>query len=150
MRTTIQRVLSASVSIAGVVRSSISTGLLLLVGFEEADTEDDLRWLAAKVVHLRIFTDMDNLMNRSVKDIDGEILIVSQFTLYALTQKGNRPSFIRAARPQQAIHLYERFVVLVQNELGKPLATGEFGAAMAVALVNYGPITINIDTKNRA
>ena len=149
MRTTIQRVSSASVTIAGQVKSAIGKGLLLLVGFEETDTEDDLSWLAAKVVSLRIFTDEAGLMNLSLKDIGGEILIVSQFTLHAMTKKGNRPSFIRAARPEQAIPLYERFIVLVEKELGKAVGTGEFGADMAVALVNDGPVTINIDTKNR-
>ena len=149
MRTTIQRVSSASVTIAGQVKSAIGKGLLLLVGFEETDTEDDLSWLAAKVVSLRIFTDEAGLMNLSLKDIGGEILIVSQFTLHAMTKKGNRPSFIRAARPEQAIPLYECFIVLVEKELGKAVGTGEFGADMAVALVNDGPVTINMDTKNR-
>ena len=149
MRTTIQRVSSASVTIAGQVKSAIGKGLLLLVGFEETDTEDDLSWLAAKVVSLRIFTDEAGLMNLSLKDIEGELLIVSQFTLHAMTKKGNRPSFIRAARPEQAIPLYECFIVLVEKELGKAVGTGEFGADMAVALVNDGPVTINIDTKNR-
>lgn len=149
MRTTIQRVSSASVTIAGQVKSAIGKGLLLLVGFEETDTEDDLSWLAAKVVSLRIFTDEAGLMNLSLKDIEGELLIVSQFTLHAMTKKGNRPSFIRAARPEQAIPLYQRFIVLVEKELGKAVGTGEFGADMAVALVNDGPVTINIDTKNR-
>lgn len=149
MRTVIQRVSSASVTIDEKIKSSIGTGLLVLAGFEEADTADDLEWMSAKLVNLRIFSDEAGLMNLSVKDVDGDIIIVSQFTLYALTKKGNRPSFIRAAKPGVAIPLYERFVKLVETELGKIVGTGEFGADMKVSLLNDGPVTIIIDSKNR-
>ena len=124
-------------------------GLLVLAGFEEADTTDDLEWTSAKLINLRIFSDEAGLMNLSVKDVDGDIIIVSQFTLHALTKKGNRPSFIRAAKPDVAIPLYERFVKLVETELGKKVGTGEFGADMKVELMNDGPVTICIDTKNK-
>lgn len=149
MRITIQRVSSASVTISGNVKSSIGVGLLVLAGFEETDTVEDLEWTAAKLVNLRIFTDENGLMNLSVKDADGDIIVVSQFTLHAMTKKGNRPSFIRAAKPDVAIPLYEQFVKTVERELGKPVGTGEFGADMKVALVNDGPVTINIDSKNK-
>jgi D-tyrosyl-tRNA(Tyr) deacylase len=149
MRATIQRVSEASVTIDGTVKSSIREGLLILAGFEEEDTNEDLEWTAAKVVNLRIFTDDNDLMNLSVKDINGDIIIVSQFTLHAMTKKGNRPSFIRAARPNTAIPMYEKFIFLVGKELGKNVHTGEFGADMKVSLVNDGPVTINIDSKNR-
>jgi len=121
-----------------------------LAGFEEADANEDLEWVAAKIAHLRIFTDENEKMNLSVKDVNGDIIIVSQFTLHAMTQKGNRPSFIQAAKPDTAIPLYEKFIFLVGKELGKKVATGEFGADMKVALINDGPVTINIDSKNRA
>jgi D-tyrosyl-tRNA(Tyr) deacylase len=149
MRTTIQRVSEASVAIGGVATSAISAGLLVLAGFEEADTVEDLEWMAAKIVHLRIFTDEKDLMNLSVRDVNGDIIIVSQFTLHAMTRKGNRPSFIHAAKPDVAIPLYEKFIFLVGKELGKNVSTGEFGADMKVALVNDGPVTINIDSKSR-
>lgn len=149
MRATIQRVSSASVTIEGKIKSSIGKGLLVLAGFEEADTQEDLEWLSSKIVNLRIFQDENEQMNLSVKDIGGEIIIVSQFTLHALTKKGNRPSFIRAAKPDVAIPLYEKFIVQVETELGKKIGTGEFGADMKVALINNGPVTINIDSKNR-
>lgn len=149
MRITIQRVSSASITISGKVKSSIGVGLLVLAGFEEADATEDLEWTAAKLVNLRIFTDENGLMNLSVKDVGGDIIIVSQFTLHAMTKKGNRPSFIRAAKPDVAIPLYEQFVKTVERELGKPVGTGEFGADMKVALVNDGPVTINIDSKNK-
>lgn len=149
MRVTIQRTSEASVTISGNVKSSIGLGLLVLAGFEEADTVEDLEWTAAKLVNLRIFTDENGLMNLSVKDADGDIIVVSQFTLHAMTKKGNRPSFIRAAKPDVAIPLYSLFVKLVERELGKPVGTGEFGADMKVALVNDGPVTINIDSKNK-
>ena len=149
MRTTIQLVSEASVSVSGNIKSSILKGLLVLVGFEEADTIEDLEWMAAKIVNLRIFTDENDLMNLSVKDVNGDIIVVSQFTLHAMTKKGNRPSFIRAAKTDQAIPLYEQFIFLVGKELGKNVSTGEFGADMKVALINDGPVTINIDSKNR-
>ena len=149
MRVTIQRVSGASVTIDGTIKSSINEGLLILAGFEEEDTNEDLAWTAAKVVNLRIFTDNNDLMNLSIKDINGDIIIVSQFTLHAATKKGNRPSFIRAAKPVTAIPLYEKFIFLVGKELGKNVHTGEFGADMKVALINDGPVTINIDSKNR-
>jgi D-tyrosyl-tRNA(Tyr) deacylase len=149
MRATIQRVSEASVSIDGIAKSSIERGLLVLAGFEEADTTEDLEWLAAKLVALRIFTDETDLMNLSVKDVNGAIIIVSQFTLFASTKKGNRPSFIHAAKPDSAIALYEKFIFLVGKELGKNVATGEFGADMKVSLINDGPVTINIDSKSR-
>ena len=149
MRVTIQRVSEASVTIAGTVKSTIATGLLVLAGFEEADTTGDLEWTAAKIVNLRIFTDDSDLMNLSVRDVNGDIIIVSQFTLHAMTKKGNRPSFINAAKPNVAIPLYEKFIFLVGRELGKNVHTGEFGADMKVALINDGPVTINIDSKNR-
>lgn len=149
MRATIQRVSEASVTIEGKVKSSIGKGLLVLAGFEEADTNEDLEWMSGKLVNLRIFQDENEQMNLSVKDVGGDIIIVSQFTLHAMTKKGNRPSFIRAARPEQAIPLYESFVKAVERELGKAVGTGEFGADMKVALVNDGPVTINIDSKNK-
>ncbi|MCW5906455.1 MAG: D-tyrosyl-tRNA(Tyr) deacylase [Chitinophagales bacterium] len=149
MRVTIQRVSSASVTISGSIKSTIEKGLLVLAGFEEADTTEDLEWTAAKVVNLRIFNDENGLMNLSVKDVQGNIIVVSQFTLHAMTKKGNRPSFIKAAKPDVAIPLYEQFVKLVERELDKSVGTGEFGADMKVALVNDGPVTINIDSKSR-
>jgi D-tyrosyl-tRNA(Tyr) deacylase len=147
MRAVIQRVSSASVTIAGEIIASIQTGLLVFVGCEEADTPEDIEWLSGKVVRLRIFNDEQGLMNRSVQEVGGEILVVSQFTLHASTQKGNRPSFIRAARPERAIPLYEAFVKKLSEDLGRPIRTGEFGADMKVTLVNDGPVTIEIDTK---
>jgi len=149
MRAVIQRVSEASVTIAGQVKSAIGRGLLVLVGVEDADTPEDAEWLAGKLVRLRIFADDAGLMNRSVQDVGGEILVVSQFTLFASTQKGNRPSYLRAARPEVAIPKYEAFVAQLTKELGKPVATGEFGADMKVALLNDGPVTIVIDTKAR-
>jgi D-tyrosyl-tRNA(Tyr) deacylase len=149
MRATIQRVSEASVTTEGKLISSIGRGLLILAGFEEADMNEDLEWMAAKIAALRIFTDHNNLMNLSVKDVNGDIIIVSQFTLYAATKKGNRPSFINAAKPDIAIPLYEKFIFLMGKELGKNVGTGEFGADMKVALINDGPVTINMDSKNR-
>lgn len=149
MRAVIQRVKSASVEISGVVKSSIGHGLLVFAGFEDSDTAEDLVWLSKKIAHLRIFTDGQGLMNLSVKETDGEILVVSQFTLHASTKKGNRPSFIRAAKPHVAIPLYNTFLKHLEATLDKPVATGEFGAAMKVMLVNDGPVTIVIDTKSR-
>jgi D-tyrosyl-tRNA(Tyr) deacylase len=149
MRVTIQRVSEASVTIGGAIKSTIGKGLLVLAGFEDADTDEDLQWLSNKIVNLRIFQDENEQMNLSVKDINGDIIIVSQFTLHAATKKGNRPSFIRAAKPEMAIPLYEKFVKQVETDLDKAIGTGEFGADMKVALLNDGPVTINIDTKNR-
>jgi D-tyrosyl-tRNA(Tyr) deacylase len=145
----IQRVSEASVTIGEVVKSSISGGLLVLVGIEEADTAEDIAWLSAKVINLRIFNDSEGVMNVSVKDCGGDILCVSQFTLQASTRKGNRPSYIKAARPETAIPVYENFVAAMAEQLGKAVHTGEFGADMKVALINDGPVTIIIDTKNR-
>lgn len=149
MRAVIQRVSSASVSIGGVVHSEISEGLLILLGIEETDTDQDIEWLAGKITRLRIFNDEAGVMNLSVKDIDAEAIVVSQFTLHASTKKGNRPSYIKAARPETAIPLYEQFVKQLETELGKSVGTGEFGAMMNVELVNDGPVTIIIDTKNK-
>jgi D-tyrosyl-tRNA(Tyr) deacylase len=149
MRVTIQRVLEASVTIEGEIKSSIGKGLLVLAGFEEADTQEDLEWMSGKIVNLRIFQDENEQMNLSVKDVGGDIIVVSQFTLHALTKKGNRPSFIKAAKPDVAIPLYEKFVAQVEKDLGKKIGTGEFGADMKVALINDGPVTINIDSRNK-
>lgn len=145
----IQRVASASVTIGGVIKSSIDKGLLVLLGIEEADNGEDITWLASKIVNLRIFNDGAGVMNVSVKDDDGDIIVVSQFTLHASTRKGNRPSYLKAARPDIAIPLYESFVETLSKELGKSVQTGEFGADMKVSLLNDGPVTILIDTKNR-
>lgn len=149
MRVVIQRVTQAAVAIDGATKAAIGQGLMILVGIEEADNETDADWLAQKIVKLRIFDDENGVMNRSVADIDGEILIVSQFTLHALTAKGNRPSYIRAARPEQAIPLYNHFCLAARQLLGKPVATGTFGADMQISLVNNGPVTILIDSQNR-
>ena len=149
MRTLIQRVSKASVTIDGNLKSSIGKGLLVLVGIEDADTTEDLQWLSQKIVNLRIFDDADGVMNLSIKEIDGEILAVSQFTLHAATKKGNRPSYIKAAKPPVAIPFYEQFVMQLESDLGKTVATGEFGADMKVELINDGPVTIWMDTKNK-
>lgn len=149
MRAVVQRVSSASVTIEGTVKSQIAGGFLVLVAFEDADSAEDLEWLAGKLVRLRIFNDEQGLMNRSVQETGGEILVVSQFTLFASTKKGNRPSYIRSARPEIAIPLYEQFIAKLTAEFRKPIHTGEFGADMKVALVNDGPVTIVIDTKAR-
>jgi D-tyrosyl-tRNA(Tyr) deacylase len=149
MRAVIQRVTEASVTIDGRVKSKIGKGLLILAGFEDADTNEDIEWLSAKIVKLRIFGDDAGVMNLSVEDVDGDIIVVSQFTLHAQTKKGNRPSYIKAAGPPVAIPLYEAFVKQMEKDLGKPLQTGEFGADMKVALLNDGPVTIIIDTKNK-
>ena len=150
MKAVIQRVRSASVVIGDLTRSEIGTGLVVLVGIEEADNADDIEWLSAKIANLRIFNDDQGVMNVSVLDSKGEILVVSQFTLHASTKKGNRPSYIKAARPGVAIPLYEKFVQTIGQLLGKPVQTGEFGADMQVRLVNDGPVTIIIDSKDRA
>ena len=149
MRLVIQRVLEASVIINGEIFSSIGNGLMILVGIEEADNDSDVEWLTSKVVKLRIFDDENGVMNRSVLDVDGEILAVSQFTLHALTEKGNRPSYIRAAKPDISLPLYEKFCNVLQQKLGKTVKTGIFGADMKVALINNGPVTILIDSKRR-
>lgn len=147
MRAVIQRVSEASVTIEGKVKASTGKGLLILLGIEEADGPEDIEWLTGKIAQLRIFSDEDGLMNLSIQQISGEILVISQFTLYASTKKGNRPSFIRAARPETAIPLYEGFVNQLAIKSGVLLETGTFGADMKVALVNDGPVTIIIDTK---
>ncbi len=149
MRLVIQRVTHASVTIEGVLKSKIDKGLLILVGIEDADTDADINWLAQKVVNLRIFDDENGVMNRSVTDINGEILIVSQFTLHAMTAKGNRPSYIRASKPDFAIPMYEKFCTKVSDLLGKPVGTGQFGADMKVELLNDGPVTILIDSQRK-
>lgn len=149
MRAVIQRVTQANVVINNSIRSAIANGLLVLVGIEDADTTEDIIWLSGKIVNLRIFNDADGVMNQSVIDQGGEILVVSQFTLHASTKKGNRPSYIKASKPPVAIPLYEQFVQQLQTDLGKPVGTGEFGADMKVSLLNDGPVTIIIDTKNK-
>lgn len=149
MRTVIQRVSQASVTIDGVEKSSIRAGLLILLGIEHEDTEEDILWLCKKIAALRIFSDEAGLMNLSIQDIGGEMIVVSQFTLFASTKKGNRPSFIRSARPETAIPLYEKFVSSLRQESSCPVKTGEFGADMKVSLLNDGPVTILIDSKNR-
>ena len=149
MRILTQRVNQASVEIDGRITSSIETGLLVLVGIEETDTTEDSEWLAGKVVGLRIFDDQNGVMNRSITDIDGEILVVSQFTLHAMTKKGNRPSYIKAAKHETAIPLYEHFCNSLGRKLGKNVKTGTFAADMKVTLVNNGPVTIWIDSKNK-
>lgn len=147
MRAVLQRVSEASVTIDHVVKGTIGPGLLVLLGIEAADSDKDIEWLSKKIVQMRIFGDDAGLMNRSVQDIGGDILLISQFTLHAATQKGNRPSFIKAARPEQAIPLYEKIIQQLGADLGRPVATGSFGADMKVALVNDGPVTIIIDSQ---
>jgi D-tyrosyl-tRNA(Tyr) deacylase len=149
MITVIQRVSSASVTIDAAVVGSIQHGLLILVGIEDADTQEDIDWLTSKIVNLRIFNDDAGVMNVSVKDSGGDILVVSQFTLHASTKKGNRPSYLKASKPPIAIPLYEAFVKSISHELGKPVQTGRFGADMKVSLLNDGPVTIIIDSKNK-
>lgn len=149
MRAVIQRVSNACVSVQDEIKSTISTGLLILLGIEETDNKEDIEWLAGKIVRLRIFDDENGVMNLSVQDVDGEIIVVSQFTLHANTKKGNRPSYIKAARPETAVPLYEQFIKVLEDMLGKSVGTGEFGAMMDVSLVNSGPVTILIDTKNK-
>ena len=149
MRAVTQRVSTASVTIDGNVKSSIKNGLLVFVGIEDADTMEDIEWLSNKIVNLRIFDDENKVPNISVKDIEGDILLVSQFTLHAATKKGNRPSYIKASKPDIAIPLYEKMILHLEKDLGKKINTGEFGADMKVELVNDGPVTIWIDSKNR-
>lgn len=149
MKAVIQRVTQASVTIDGNVKATIGLGLLVLLGIEEADTAEDIEWLSAKIVNLRIFNDSNQVMNLSLKDINGELLLISQFTLYASTKKGNRPSYIKAGKPDSAIPLYQQMIVQLQKDLQKNIQTGEFGADMKVSLLNDGPVTIIIDTKNK-
>lgn len=149
MRTIIQRVSKAEVSINGKIKSEIGSGLLVLLGIEEIDTEEDVGWLTGKILRLRIFDDGNGVMNLSVSETGGEILVVSQFTLHASTKKGNRPSYIKAARPEKAIPLYEKFIQRLEQESGREIKTGEFGAMMQVNLINDGPVTIFIDSKNK-
>ena len=149
MKTVIQRVSRASVTVDGQVVSSIDLGLLVLLGIQDADGKEDIDWLSQKIVNLRIFNDDDGVMNRSVLDVGGGIIVVSQFTLHALTKKGNRPSYIKASKPDIAIPMYNSFVQKIEQDLGKKVVTGIFGADMKVELLNDGPVTITIDTKNR-
>ena len=149
MKAVIQRVSKASVEINNNIVANINSGLLILIGIEEADYQEDINWLTSKIANLRIFTDENEVMNLSLKDIDGDVIVVSQFTLHALTKKGNRPSYIKAAKPEIAIPLYENFISQMELELGKKVQTGQFGADMKVALINDGPVTIIIDTKNK-
>lgn len=149
MKAVIQRVSSASVTIDSKIVAEIQNGLLVLIGIEDADSNEDIDWLCQKIANLRIFSDENEVMNLSVKDIDGEIIVVSQFTLHALTKKGNRPSYIKASKPEIAIPLYENFVQQLEKELGKKVQTGQFGADMKVLLLNDGPVTIVIDSKNK-
>lgn len=149
MRAVVQRVSEGSVSIGGQIKSSIGNGLVVLLAIEETDKSEDTDWLCGKIVRLRIFRDGNEQMNRSVQDVAGEILVVSQFTLFASTRKGNRPSYIRAARPETAIPLYEEFVRKLTAEFGRPVSTGEFGADMKLSLINDGPVTILIDTRTK-
>lgn len=149
MRAVIQRVTRASVTIDGNRKSEIGTGFLVLLGIEDADTDEDLVWLSGKIARLRVFSDENDLMNLSLDDVHGDVLLVSQFTLFASTKKGNRPSYIRAARPEKAIPMYEAFIKQLQSEILGKVVTGEFGADMKVDLLNDGPVTIIIDTKNK-
>jgi len=149
MKAVLQRVSQASVTIEGAISAEIKTGLLVLVGIEDADLDDDINWLVGKIINMRIFGDENEVMNLSVQDVQGDIIVVSQFTLHASTKKGNRPSYIKASKPDLAIPLYEKFVAKLQSEFGKKIQTGKFGADMKVALLNDGPVTIIIDTKNR-
>ena len=149
MKAVIQRVSQSSVTINNEIVAQIQQGLLVLVGIEDADNQEDINWLTSKIANLRIFEDENEVMNLSLKDIDGEMIVVSQFTLHALTKKGNRPSYIKASKPEIAIPLYESFVQQMEIELGKKIQTGQFGADMKVSLVNEGPVTIIIDTKNK-
>lgn len=149
MRAVIQRVTRASVAIKGTIKSQIEKGLLILLGIEDSDTEEDIKWLSGKIVQLRIFNDEQGIMNISVLDIGGDIILISQFTLHASTRKGNRPSYIRAAKPAIAIPIYKQMIVQLEKDLGKKIGTGEFQEDMKVALLNDGPVTIIIDSKNK-
>ena len=145
----IQRVLESAVTIEGKIKSNIGVGLLVLLGMEEADGKEDLEWLTKKIVNLRIFPDEQGVMNKSLLEVDGDLLLVSQFTLHASTKKGNRPSYIKAARPEIALPLYEQAIAALELELGKSIGTGTFGADMKVSLINDGPVTLLMDTKNK-
>lgn len=149
MKAVIQRVSSASVTIDNKISAQIEAGLLIFIGIETADSQEDIQWLCSKIANLRIFADENEVMNKSVKDIDGEILVVSQFTLHASTKKGNRPSYIKAARPEIAVPLYESFLAQMKVDLGKSISSGTFGADMKIHLLNDGPVTILMDTKNK-
>jgi D-tyrosyl-tRNA(Tyr) deacylase len=149
MRVVIQRVSEASVKVDDIITGAIQKGLLVLMGVEDADTMEDIEWISSKIGNLRIFDDAEGVMNLSVKDIDGEILLVSQFTLHAATKKGNRPSYIKASKPEIAIPMYEKLIQQLKNDLGKEISTGVFGADMKVQLLNDGPVTIVIDSKNK-
>lgn len=149
MKVVIQRVSKAAVSIDSVIKSEIKTGLLIFVGIEDADNEEDIKWLSNKIVNLRIFDDEHQVPNLSVKEVGGEMLVVSQFTLHASTRKGNRPSYLKASKSEIAIPLYQKFINQLEKDFGKEIATGEFGADMKVELINDGPVTILMDTKNR-
>ena len=149
MRVVLQRVASASVTVEDKIVGEIQKGILVLVGIEDADTQEDIDWLVAKITQLRIFGDDNGVMNLSVEEVNGDVLVVSQFTLHAATKKGNRPSYIKAARPEIAIPIYEKFVNTLENKLGKKVPTGIFGADMKVALLNDGPVTIIMDSKNK-
>lgn len=149
MRVIIQRVSEASVEIEGKIKSQVNNGMMILAGFENEDSDEDIAWMVKKIVHLRIFDDKNGVMNLSIKDVGGDILTISQFTLHASTKKGNRPSYIRAAKPGISIPLYEKFVSLLQDALEKEVKTGEFGAYMKVQLINDGPVTISMDSKNK-
>ncbi len=149
MRAVIQRVSEASVTIAGEITAKISNGLVVLIGIEVEDTINDVTWLTSKIAKMRIFSDANGLMNKSVIDVKGEVIVVSQFTLYASTKKGNRPGFTQSAKPEIAIPIYQKFITCLEVEIGKSVQTGKFGADMKVALINDGPVTIQIDTKNK-
>jgi D-tyrosyl-tRNA(Tyr) deacylase len=149
MKVVIQRVTQAMVAVNNIIEGQIQTGLLVLVGIEDADTDEDIMWLSSKIVNLRIFNDDDNVMNKSVIDVAGNILLISQFTLHAATKKGNRPSYIKASKPDIAIPMYKKMIAQLETDLNKTIATGVFGADMKVSLLNDGPVTIVIDSKNR-
>ena len=149
MKVVIQKVSKASVTVNNKLIANIKTGLLVLVGIEDADTDEDIKWLSKKIINLRIFADENDVLNNSVLQVDGEIIIVSQFTLHASTKKGNRPSYIKASKPDFAIPMYEKFITQVEKDFGKKIQTGKFGADMKVELLNDGPITIVIDSKNK-
>lgn len=149
MRIVIQRVSEASVTVDNTITGAIAAGLLVLVGIEDADTEEDIQWISKKIVQLRIFNDEEGVMNKSVQDIAGDVLLVSQFTLHAATKKGNRPSYIKASKGDIAIPIYERLIIQLEQDLGKPIPAGIFGADMKVRLLNDGPVTIIIDSKNK-
>lgn len=149
MKAVIQRVTTANVTIDGKIKAAINEGMLVLIGIEDADSTEDIQWLSSKIINLRIFDDENHVPNISVKDMGGDILLVSQFTLHASTKKGNRPSYIKASKPPVAIPLYEQMIIQLENDLGKKIYTGVFGADMKVALLNDGPVTIVIDTKQK-